>query len=286
MSGYGMTTSAAKSNGVVPEKKPIGLKRLKVLCERAKPGVPGRQPLCGFWVQFSGPGFARIAAGLGVDYILLDMEHGIVGDSDMHAMMPAITAVPTCSPIVRVPQPDVALVKRALDAGAHGIMFPMVSTPEEAAKAVAMTKFAPEGIRGFGSPFGPAFNNLSMNDYYDEANRSILVMVQIETPLGVKNAFDIASVPGVDMIVIGPNDLHASLGNSPRDPHQECKATQDVIEGIRRDAERAGKFSGIFCASGAEARAKFEQGFQMVNIGADTIAISSFVTNEMSKVLK
>jgi 4-hydroxy-2-oxoheptanedioate aldolase len=114
----------------------------------------------------------------------------------MHNMIPAIVAS-GASPLVRVPAPENAYVKRALDAGAHGIMFPMIETAEQARAAVRYCKFPPQGMRGVGSPFAPTYFKQSMTVYQDSANEATMVLVQIETPLGLKNAFEIASVSGI-----------------------------------------------------------------------------------------
>lgn len=163
-------------------------------------------------------------------------------------MIPAIVAS-GASPIVRVPAPENAYVKRALDAGAHGIMFPMIETPEQAAAAVRYCKFPPQGMRGVGSPFAPTYFGQSMTAYQDSANEATMVLVQIETPLGLKNAFNIASVPGiganrsyhrqavdndlmvdaVDMLFIGPNDLACSLGNGSTPHMQVCRYNDCVL---------------------------------------------------------
>jgi 4-hydroxy-2-oxoheptanedioate aldolase len=145
------------------------------------------------------------------------MEHGSIGDSEMHAMIPSIVGA-GISPIVRVPAPENTYVKRALDAGAHGLMFPMIETKasafklvwptysiltatisqqEQAQAVVRMCKFPPAGIRGVGSPFAPALFGKTVTGYQDIANDATLVIVQIETVLGIKNAAEIASVPGI-----------------------------------------------------------------------------------------
>lgn len=161
-------------------------------------------------------------------WILIDAEHGQIGDTEMHQMIPAIIGAGV-SPIVRVPAPENFLVKRALDAGAHGLMFPMIETKvrccqcahpgafhhlhrlltcpavcacyhflqEQAEAVVRMSKFPPMGVRGCGSPFAPAYFGQTMPQYLDTANDATIIMVQIETPLGLKNVHEIASVPGI-----------------------------------------------------------------------------------------
>lgn len=269
-----------------------------------------------------------------MQWILVDGEHGAIGDTEMHNMIPAISGT-GCSPIVRVAGPENFLVKRALDAGAHGIMFPMVETKvslkkqglqtcrlyraylascgaqEQAEAVVRMCKFPPMGMRGCGSPFAPAYFGQSLTGYQDTANEATLVLVQIETPLGLKNAAAIASVPGIgqcakdvvaiqrsfvqatckiltfcvffpivhcvfaDMLFIGPNDLACSMGNGSKN-HMDCPEVQEAIEQIRLAAESQDKLAGIFCISAEQAAARFKQGFQFINVGADISAVAGW----------
>lgn len=124
------------------------------------------------------------------------MEHGAIGDSEMHNMIPAIVGT-GAAPLVRVPSPDVGLFKRALDAGAYGVVVPMISTPQEAEAVVRMCKFPPRGMRGCGSPFAPAYFGQTVPEYLATANETTMVIVQIETPLGLQNVNEIAAVPGI-----------------------------------------------------------------------------------------
>lgn len=124
------------------------------------------------------------------------MEHGAIGDTEMHSIIPPII-LSGVSPIVRVPAPSNEYFKRALDAGAVGVMVPMVETPEQAKEVVRMCKFPPEGMRGCGSPFAPSLWGQTGPEYVETANDNVMVIVQIETPLGLKNVNEIAAVQGI-----------------------------------------------------------------------------------------
>lgn len=184
----------------------------------------------------------------------------------MHDSVHAVSSVGV-SPIVRIPANEGWMVKRALDAGAHGIIVPLLYTVEDAKNLVAWSKFPPKGKRGFGSPFSMgAFDNaggLTGFEYMTGANDNLLTIVQIET----KEAFDvveeIAKIDGIDVLFVGPWDLGNNLGFPVQgDFSPELK---EAIERIRVAAKDAGKKSGIYCPSGDVARKFADQGFQMVS---------------------
>ncbi|KAL7273314.1 hypothetical protein RUND412_003843 [Rhizina undulata] len=229
----------------------------------------------GTWQMFPGTHLSRAIARSGFDWILVDTEHGNLEDSAMHE---SINAIAGCgvSPIVRVPAAEGWMVKRALDAGAHGIMVPLVSTAEEAMKVVSYSKFPPMGVRGFGSPFSMgAFGVSTAVEYLQQANESLLTVVQIETKQALENVDEIAAVEGIDVLFVGPFDLGNSIGHpiTSENIHPELQAG---IKKVLDAANRAGKRSGIYCTGGEQARMYVEQGFHMVAVAADTVAVESF----------
>ncbi|QDS69012.1 hypothetical protein FKW77_009519 [Venturia effusa] len=215
-----------------------------------------------------GPNVSRQLARCGFEWILIDMEHGNIDDAAMHD---AVAAIGACgvSPIVRIAANEGWMVKRALDAGAHGILVPLLRTAEEAASLVASAKFPPMGIRGFGSPFPYGnFGNVSAADYLEQANSSLLTCVQIETQEALDNVDAIAKVPGVDVLFVGPFDLGNNIGhvikNGKMDPELET-----AIQTIRKAAEANGKGSGIYCTSGEQAKRFADEGFHMISAVTD-----------------
>ncbi|KII84830.1 hypothetical protein PLICRDRAFT_146366 [Plicaturopsis crispa FD-325 SS-3] len=249
---------------------------------RAHPDATDRRPCFGSWLQFPGAQLARIVCGTGVDWVLVDTEHGAIGDTEMHASVPAIAATGV-APVVRLPAGEPWMIKRALDAGAHGLMIPMVETREQAEALVRASKFPPRGVRGCGSPFAPDVFGQTMGEYIDTANESTILIVQIESPLGLKNAQEIAAVDGVDMLFVGPNDLAMAMGNGSKS-HTECPDVQNAIAEVLRVAHAAGKHAGMFAVNAEQAAARYKQGFQFVNVGADIVAIQAWMGGEMARV--
>lgn len=221
---------------------------------------------------------AQLVARTGLDGIIIDCEHGHISDDSMHAATAAIAAADV-SPLVRVRMTHSDLIKRALDAGAHGIVVPQVSTADAARDVVAAAKFPPEGLRGQGSAFpGMAFG-IDIPTYIKTANENTLVCVQIETEAGVNNVDEICAVPGVDMLFIGPNDLALSLlgyvpahGNEPK-----FTAAIDKIVGAAR---AHGKWVGRLSNDGNACKEHLAV-FDTVALGYDVRAIQNWYTAEL-----
>lgn len=149
----------------------------------------------GCWQNLASPHLTRLLSLTGIHWVLLDAEHGNLSDPDLHASIPAATST-GLSPIVRIPDLSRAWIKRALDAGAHGVMVPLISTVKDAEKAVRWAKFPPVGERGFGSPFSGVLSGCK-ESYLESANGGTSVVVQIETKEGLDNVEEIAKVEGV-----------------------------------------------------------------------------------------
>jgi 4-hydroxy-2-oxoheptanedioate aldolase len=162
----------------------------------------------------------------------------------------------------------------ALDAGAHGIIVPLIYTVDDAKRLVASAKFPPEGNRGFGSPFSPhAFTGEALTEYLQHANSSLITIVQIETKSALESVREIAAIPGVDCLLIGPFDLGNNIGRPVLGSmHQELK---DAIEKIKEAAHAEGKKVGIYCTSGEQAKEFAEKGFDLVSVATDFPAITA-----------
>jgi len=147
---------------------------------------------------------------LGFDFIMIDMEHSVIDPHDLQTMLLTFADTPTC-PIVRVPWHEPNWSKWALDAGAEGIIFPNVTSAEQAKRLVAQCKYPPQGERGY---FPKCASNFMMDidEYMDGINERIQVWMQIESVEGLKNMEEIIRVPGLDTVLIGPADLSFSLG--------------------------------------------------------------------------
>ncbi|CAG2006565.1 unnamed protein product [Fusarium graminearum] len=220
---------------------------------------------------------AQIVALTGLDGIILDCEHGHIGDDSMHNSVAAISALGV-SPIIRIRGPAHDIIKRALDTGAHGIMVPQINNAEEARQIVASSKFPPQGVRGQGSAFPAIGHALTAPEYMKSANETIITMIQIETRAGVENVDEIAAVPGVDMLFIGPNDLAQSLlGYVPArgDEPEFIAAIDKIIDAGRRH----GKWVGRMVNNGSVAKEERPR-YDTVAITGDTKAIQNWYISE------
>ena len=220
---------------------------------------------------------AQIVALTGVDGIIIDCEHGHIGDDSMHNSVAAISALGV-SPIIRIRGPAHDIIKRALDTGAHGIMVPQINNAEEAQQIVASSKFPPQGVRGQGSAFPSIGHSITTAEYMRSANETIVTMIQIETRDGVENVDAICAVPGVDLVFIGPNDLAQSLlGYVPaRGDEPEFVA---AIDKIIAAARRHGKWAGRMVNNGAAAK-EARKRYDTVAITGDTKAIQNWYIAE------
>ncbi|KFZ15987.1 hypothetical protein V501_02467 [Pseudogymnoascus sp. VKM F-4519 (FW-2642)] len=220
---------------------------------------------------------AQIVALTGLDGIIVDCEHGHIGDDSMHNSVAAISALGV-SPIIRIRGPAHDIIKRALDTGAHGIMVPQINNAEEAKQIVASTKFPPQGVRGQGSAFPSIGHGITTPQYMQSANETVVTMIQIETREGVENVDAICAVPGVDLVFIGPNDLAQSLlGYVPaRGDEPEFLA---AIDKIIAAARKHGKWAGRMVNDGAAAK-EARKRYDTVAITGDTKAIQNWYIPE------
>ncbi|WVQ78501.1 hypothetical protein IAT38_000587 [Cryptococcus sp. DSM 104549] len=267
----------------------FGLHKLLARTKNVPQGE-SKKPVVGSWMQLPGANLARMIASMGFDFVLVDAEHGDIDDGEMHRLVAAI-GNQGCSPIVRIPAPENFIVKRALDTGAHGLLCPMMSTAAEARKFVSYCRFpsprssrptaesiaaspysALNGVRGAGSSIAPALFKQSMGDYLATANKNIFLAVQIETEEGLENCEEIAKVDGIDMLFVGPNDLCSSMGLPPLN-HPNEPEVQAAIARVLKAAHDAGKYAGMFCVTPEQVLQRAGQGFDFMNLGADTVAV-------------
>jgi len=218
----------------------------------------------GSWICLNSPLIANVMAEAGFEWLTIDTEHGVMDYREMVEMIRAILSTQTV-PIVRVAWNDPSLIKRALDAGAMGIIVPMVMSAEEAIKSVEAVRFPPKGKR---SVVGVAAEILHGSDYIELANEQILLAVQIEHIDAVACADEICAVEGVDVIFIGPYDLAASMGLLGTDFKQNFN-WKSAVQKVLDSARKAKKAAGIHAQTVEEAISYIRQGFQFVALGSD-----------------
>ncbi|KAK4635594.1 4-hydroxy-2-oxo-heptane-1,7-dioate aldolase [Fulvia fulva] len=237
----------------------------------------------GGWQMLPGANLSRtIARTPNLDWICVDCEHGNISDDAMHESVAAIAACGV-SPVVRVADGQHWMIKRALDAGAHGIIVPLLQTAQDAKNVVRFSKFPPQGNRGLGSPFAMEKfaeqtvngKELSLMDYYRQANDGIVVIVQIETASALEQIKEIAAVDGIDVLFLGPVDLGNSIGHSAESIGQYSRELEEAMKTVHQATKDAGKYTALYTAGGESAKKYAEQGFNMVNAMNDVAAIKS-----------
>lgn len=222
------------------------------------------KPVVGPSVSVNNIEVAARLADVGFDFLWIEMEHGPITLETLRNMVLATKGL-QAMPFVRVPINELWTAKRVLDTGVLGVAFPFVGTPELARQAVAACKYPPEGLRGYG-PKLASFRAPSAEPYHEFANRNVLVMAVVEDQSAVDHIDEIAAVPGLDVIVIGPSDLSFRLG-VPRQPdHPKMKA---AIAKIVAAAKRHNKFLGRPAANADQVKEYGKQGFQFFLVPGD-----------------
>ncbi len=222
------------------------------------------RPQIGLWSSLCSNISAEIIAHCGFDWILLDTEHSPNEIPGLVAQLQAL-AMGTATPVIRVAWNDPVLVKRALDIGVQSILFPYVQTQDEARRAVAATRYPPEGMRGVaGTTRASRFGRVK--DYLARANGEICVLVQVETKAALDRIEAIAAVDGVDGVFIGPADLAASMGHLGNLGHPDVQAA--ISEAMVR-LKPSGKAGGYLTPNEAEAKRRLAEGFTFVAVGSD-----------------
>lgn len=227
------------------------------------------KPSIGSWLNLGDLHGARLMCRAGFPWLTLDMEHSPIDYEKAATIFAAISdagGIPLCRP----PEATHQNIKRALDAGAWGIVAPMVDTVEQAREIVAACKYPPLGTRSVGAGSHYLNFNTSDGEYKERANDNILVVLQTESPQGVDNAEAIYSVPGVDAIFVGPNDLkwqmrkHTPGGRMPTEEEFEA-----MLQRVLDAGKKAGCPVGIHTFSIEECRLREKQGFQFIAILSD-----------------
>lgn len=216
------------------------------------------------WLAIANSFSAETMAHQGWDSLTIDLQHGVVDYPAMVGMLQAIGTTPTV-PVVRVPWLEPGILMKALDAGAYGVICPMVNSREDAQKLVAYTHYAPRGTRSF----GPIRALLAHGaDYPQHADDTIVTFAMIETAAALDHLDEILSVEGLDAIYIGPSDLSLALGCKPTFDDLEPRAAE-AVDHILARAQAHGVVAGIHNGTPGAALARIAKGFQFVTIGSD-----------------
>lgn len=216
------------------------------------------------WLAIPNGFAAETMAHQGWDSLTIDLQHGVVDYQAMVGMLQAISTTDTV-PVVRVPWLEAGALMKALDAGAYGVICPMINTREDAQKLVAWTHYAPQGTRSFGPIRALLYGGA---DYPQHANETIVTFAMIETAKALDNLDDILSVEGLDAIYIGPSDLSLALGCRPVFDDVDPKA-QQAIDHVLDRAKAHGVVAGIHNGNANGALARIAKGFQFTTVSSD-----------------
>jgi 2-keto-3-deoxy-L-rhamnonate aldolase RhmA len=221
-------------------------------------------PPVGTWVMSASPIVAEAVGCAGFDWGVIDMEHTPLDMMDIVHLLQAVAGTKMV-PVVRVPWNDTVMVKRVLDAGAQTLLFPFIQNAEEARRAVAATRYPPDGVRGMaGMSRGSRFGTIP--DYYKAANQLIGVIVQLETPSSVEQLDAIAAVEGVDAIFLGPADLSGAMGHVGQLTHP---AVMDLMAKAAQRCKALGKPVGTVGGTPEVVAQYRAAGFTFVAIASD-----------------
>ena len=221
----------------------------------------------GTWLTLPDLFSAQLMSKMGFDWLTVEMEHAPM-TIEMTAAMCATVANAGVVPLTRIPINNVENIKRVLDTGAWGIVVPMVNSRAEAEAVVEAARYRPIGRRSIGGSLHGANFDTDPATYYAKANDEILVIIMAEHVDAVERADEIFSVPGIDAVFIGPNDLHASMGLPPMFDSTH-KQFNDAVEHIRVTAKKHGVASGIHVVDAAQAQRRAKEGFQFIAVASD-----------------
>lgn len=235
-----------------------------------KQGLRAGKKLIGCWSSLSNAITTEALGVAGFDWILLDAEHS---PNDVSTFIPQLMALKdsVSAPVVRPTSNNTVEIKRLLDAGFYNFLVPFVESADEARRAVAATRYPPQGVRGV-SVSQRSNRYGTVPDYFKSINEHICVMVQIESLAGVAAAREIAAIDGVDCVFVGPSDLAAGMGHLGNAGHPEVQA---VIAAVFADAKACGKPAGILAPVEVDARRYLAMGATFVGVGSDLGAFRS-----------
>lgn len=234
------------------------------------------EPMIGAWCAIPSAFTAEIIGLSGFDFVTIDTQHGLIDYTDMRVMLQALSRSGART-LARVRWNEPGEIMKALDAGAHGVIVPMVNSPEEARIATEACRYPPRGIRSW----GPTRASLGIPEFSPElSNERVVCVVMVETVDAVTHIDKILSVPGIDAVFIGPNDLAISAGlqptSDPSDPEHER-----LIGAILKSCQAHGIVAGISCGSVELTRRWSDEGFRMLAVPSDVALLRDSIDRLM-----
>jgi 4-hydroxy-2-oxoheptanedioate aldolase len=242
------------------------------------------EPSIGTWLSLPSPEAAEYISKVGFDWLVADAEHNPM-DIRTLAQMFAAMANSATAPMVRIPWNNPEHFKRVLDAGAWGVVVPMVNSKDEAERAVEACRYHPVGNRSVGGGRHALSFGADATEYYRNANDEILLVLQIEHIDGVNNVDEIMSVPGVDACFIGPNDMAASMGLGLGVPlESDIPQLEEAIAHVRETCVKHGVAPGIHCSHADGVNQRIAEGFRFCAMASELRYTLTGLSGDLKKV--
>jgi 2-dehydro-3-deoxyglucarate aldolase/4-hydroxy-2-oxoheptanedioate aldolase len=230
------------------------------------------EPTIGAWINLGSLAGAELVARAGFDWVVLDLEHGMGSEADLHAQLLAVQGTPTAA-LVRVPSVERLRIGRALDLGADGLVLPRIDVVSDAVDALRWMRFPPAGIRGVALlNRGNGYFERGHADVASTVNPSLTGVFQVESPEAVAAADELAAIEGVDVLFVGPADLSHSMGIPGRFAEP---AFTDALDRVVAACRAHGKSAGILLSDASQVPAHRERGFTFLGVGSDAGWVSS-----------
>lgn len=228
------------------------------------------EPVLGLWVTLESPTVSELAVALGVDWVVIDAEHGQLDWGDVVAHLRCFARSRTVA-LVRVTDHTPSHVKRALDLGADGVVVPFVETADQLRAIVAAAHFPPAGIRGIGAERATVWGQC-FREHVAESEEHVLVVPILETVAGARNLDELTAVRGADVFLVGPADYSASAGYPGV---WEGPGVAEALIELARQVRAAGLHAGVLAGTAAAAQERVEQGFRMIGLACDTALLAA-----------
>ena len=236
------------------------------------------KPVLNGWLGIPSTFSAEIMSKQDFDSITIDLQHGLTDYSIAVPMMQAMSAG-DATMLCRVPWLEAGIIMKLLDAGAMGIICPMINSRAEAEAFVGATRYSPDGYRSS----GPVRAGIIYPDYHNQANKQIVSLAMIETEEAVANAEAICSTPGLTGIYVGPSDLAITMGEGPGLDRKPGKV-YDAIQHVLKVAKKAGIKAGLHCMTPAYIKEMYACGFDFASLSNDVRLLTQIVSSQVSEV--
>lgn len=241
-----------------------------------------RERILGYWSVLDAPVATERIARLGYDYVCLDGQHGLLGYTGLLASLTAIDAGGGAVGLVRVEANDPTPIGRALDAGATGVIVPLIDSAADAARAVESSRYPPLGRRSY----GPMRSGLRIGPDPVVAHAETVVLAMIETPQGLSEVERICATPGLDGVYVGPSDLRLAVGGTHVRDTSVDEVFEAAVQRIREAAAAAGIAAGIHTPNGATAARRLAEGFTFASIASDLVHLEQAALGHLETARK